>query len=231
MPTRPEHTSSSSRTVWPRWLLLAGCALTLLGYFAPWVDHPAAGLAILGIDMGEYVKFLVPVRDGTLAIWREGFYLPLLTVSLTLSLYAFRSETHYPLWLRILMLAAAGVSALNMLPPAWTPALLRTAEFRTQSLWIAVALAALLVSPFLALLPRWLAAALAATGAVASIVASLWMFLAVLTPIEALYNHPLAPAWGIWTTVAGLLVVAIAAILLALPVTNLTKIHPNPALS
>lgn len=204
------------------WMLLVGAIVALVGYFAPWVNHPAAGLAIPGIDLGEYVKFLIPVRSGAINIWREGFYLPLLTVSLALSFFAFRRECAFPLWVRVLMLLLAGVSALNMLPPAWTPALLQTAEFRLQSLWIVFALAALITSPLLALLPRWVASTVIALLSLASAVMAVRMFLAVLPAIEPLYNRPLSPSWGMWVMVAGLLLLAASAIVIALP-------EPNPA--
>lgn len=196
-----------------RYLIVVGVLCTLVGYFAPWVNHPAAGLAILGLDLGEYVKFLVPVRDGSIWVWREGFYLPLFVVSLALSLFAFRSELQWALWLRIIALAAAIVAALNMLPPAWTPALLRTPEFRLQSLWIALALAAVLVSPLLALLPRWIAQSVVAAGALASLILCTLMFFALLPAIESLYNHPIAAALGLWLTCAGLILLASGALI------------------
>lgn len=207
-----------------RYLIVVGAALALVGYFAPWVNHPAAGLAILGLDLGEYVKFLVPVRDGSIRVWREGFYLPLLTVSLALSFFAFRAEVAWPLWLRIVALATAIVAALNMLPPAWTPALLRTPEFRLQTIWILLALAAVATSPLLALLPRWLPAALTVAGALASILLCAWMFFAVLPAIETLYNHPIRAAWGLWLMLAGLVALAAG----ALYATIRTQIEPQP---
>jgi hypothetical protein len=216
---------------WGRWILLSGAIVAFAGYFAPWVNHPAAGLAILGIDLGEYVKFLIPVRSGEIPIWREGFYLPLLTISLALSLFAFRPECRYPLWVRISMLLLAAVSALNMLPPAWTPALLRTPEFRLQSLWILLSLVAIGVSPLLALLPRWFASAAVALLSLTSMLLTVRMFLAVLPAIEPLYNHALSPATGVWATTAGLLLLAAGAILIALPVTNLPKALVKPAVS
>lgn len=201
-----------TNSLFAQYLLLAGALITLVGYFAPWVNHQAAGLAILGLDLGEYVKFLVPVRDGAIWVWREGFYLPLLTVSLALSLFAFRPEMRWALWLRILALGVAIGAALNMLPPAWTPALLRTPEFRLQSLWIVLALCAILVSPLFALLPRWLAQAVVVAAALASLVLCTWMFFAILPAIEALYNHPIAAAWGVWLTCGGLILLAAGAL-------------------
>ena len=79
-----------------RWLLPVSALLTLTGYFRPWITHQAAGLAVLGLDFGELVKFLYPVQQGDIRLWREGFYLPLVSVSVSLSLNAFRRDAVHP---------------------------------------------------------------------------------------------------------------------------------------
>ena len=78
-----------------RVLLPLGALLAFWGYVGPWVDHRVAGLAILGLDLGEYVKFLPLVRGGTTSLWREGFYLPLVAISLALSLCTWRPELRW----------------------------------------------------------------------------------------------------------------------------------------
>lgn len=77
-------------------LLPLGALLAFLGYVGPWVDHRVAGLAVLGLDLGEYVKFLPGVRAGATGLWREGFYLPLVAISLTLSLCTWRVDVRWP---------------------------------------------------------------------------------------------------------------------------------------
>lgn len=193
--------------LWPRlqpWLLPLGALVTFWGYVSPWVNHRVAGLVILGLDLGEYVKFLPEVRSGQLALWREGFYLPVLAVSLTCSLAAFRREPGYGWLARVPLLALAIVAALNLLPPAWTPARLLTPEFRLQAAWLGLCLLALAFSPFLALLPARLAAGLIALFSLGSLVAVL-QFLRVLPAIAALYRHALLPGWGLYVLLAGLL--------------------------
>ena len=187
-----------------RWLLPLAGLVALVGYFGPWIGHPAAGLVVTGLDLGEYVKFLPSVRNGGLTLWREGFYLPLFTVSLTFSLHAFREELDYGWLMRALLLLAAGVTALNMLPPAWTPHLLRTPEFRLQTLAILFCLGVAAISPFAALLPRRI------TGGITLLLAGLaiWLpvqnFLRILPDISLVYNHAQHPAWGMYAMVVGL---------------------------
>lgn len=134
-----------------RWLLPVAGLLILAGYFGPWVPHAVAGLVVLGLDLGEYVKFLPTVRSGEVTLWRESFYLPLIAVSLAFSSAAFRPLWRYSWLVRIMLLGVATVAALNLLPPAWSPAVLRTPEFRQQVLALVVCLGAVAFSPFLAL--------------------------------------------------------------------------------
>lgn len=183
----------------------------LVGYFGPWVNHDAAGLVIMGLDLGEYVKFLPAVRAGEVTLWRPGFYLPLVAVSLMCSLSAFRFEMHYPLPARAALLAIAAITALNLLPPAWTPGLLLTPEFRTHTALMLACLGLMLISPLLALLPMTISYAVVTVVAAAAIWLPISQFLAVLPGISELYRRELSPGWGVYCSATGLVVLALSA--------------------
>ncbi|MEZ4709944.1 MAG: hypothetical protein R3A44_22245 [Caldilineaceae bacterium] len=193
----------------PRLLIPLGVLIGMAGYFGPWVNHRVAGLVILGLDLGEVVKFLEPIRSGQMTLWREGFYLPLLVMSLALSLHAFRPSLNYNWLTRLVLLGMAAVAGLNMLPPAWDPPRLRTPEFRLQTLWIALCLGATLISPFLALIPRRLAALLITLLALPAIWLPVRNFLRVLPTLRELYHEPLTPGWGVYVMVVGLIVLLV----------------------
>jgi hypothetical protein len=193
------------------WLIPLAALLTLAGYFGAWVSHAVAGLAILGLDLGEYVKFLPEVRSGAIGLWREGFYLPLVAASLACSLAAFRAELRYGWPARTALLAIAVVAGLNLLPPAWTPQRMLTPEFHQQTAAILVCLGAVAFSPWLALLPRRATAALIALLALAAMIVPPWQFLAALPAIAPLYNHALWPGWGMYVMIAGLAMLLVAA--------------------
>lgn len=178
--------------------------VALIGYFGPWVPHRAAGLVIVGLDLGELVKFLYPVQQGDIGLWREGFYLPLVTVSVALSLFAWRRETGYPLWARLLLFGAALAAAANLLPPAWTPGLLLAPEFRVQTGLLAGCVALALVSPLAALLPLRLAGLGVLVLAGAALYFPLAQFQWILPALADLYGQPLSPGWGPWVMGAGL---------------------------
>lgn len=216
---------------------LAGALLTLWGAFLPWAPHKAAGLTILGLDLAEYVKFLPAVATGQVVVWRLGFYAPLLAASLTLSLTAFRLPTRRwdgpstalraAIWLlRLLLVIGSMVAAFNLLPPAWSPPLLRTAEFRTQSAVMVALVALALVSPLLALLPRRLAAALIGLVALTAAALPVFQYLRVRPLIEALYASPLPLGAGVWVTLGGCALMAAAAMWIAV-----VQRPPTPATS
>lgn len=203
-----------------RWLLPLGGLVALVGYFGPWVDHPVAGLVVMGLDFGEYVKFLAAVRSGQLSLWREAFYWPLAAVSLTYALIVFRADLGYRWWLRAGLVAVALVAALNMLPPAWTPQRLLTPEFQQQTATMVACVAAVLVSPFLALLPRRVTAVLIAVLAVVAAAVPVWQFARVLPEIAPLYGHALMAGWGVYVLVAGFGTVVVGAVAIGWRVTS-----------
>jgi len=125
--------------------LILGLALAIVGYFGSWVDHKTAALVLTGQDMGEFVKFLPEVRDGTAPMIREFFYLPPFAAALSLILLAASKRLAYPLVVRSVMLLAVLGLAWAMLPPVWTPQLLVMSEFRKQT--VAIAFCLLLTCP------------------------------------------------------------------------------------
>lgn len=60
-------------------LLLAGLTAVFVGYLSVWLPGPAAGLQFLGVELGEWIKFL-----GVGAI-RDLFYMPPIVLGLMLS--------------------------------------------------------------------------------------------------------------------------------------------------
>ena len=216
-----------------RWLLPAGALCTFAGYVQPWIDHKAAGLAVLGLDLGELVKFLHPVQQGEIRLWREGFYLPLVAVSVSLSLNAFRrdsqtltsagaegrgteddeSSPRYSWPIRIAYLLFATVAALNMLPPAWTPLQLVTPEFRLQAVAMFLCLGLVAFSPLVGLFqsPRALFASLGETGDNSQRRGCAWQVL-----------------WGI-ALVRGLVLVLLAGAAIYFPLAQFQQVFPTLA--
>jgi hypothetical protein len=189
---------------WLGWIILGGLAFA--GYMGPWLPHRAAGLIILGIDLGEYVKFLTPAPAQSIAGVRQIFYLPLFALSLSAELLASRVE--FPRLVRLLLALAGIPLALCILPPAWTPKLLLTPEFRLQTATIALCLLGLPAQTLLhRVSDRWIYRVIAAV-CVAAALAPVWGFLQILPAISDLYRQPLQPGWGMWVALGAQLALA-----------------------
>src|SRR5207245_1175929 len=71
-----------------RTIQLAALGLALVGYWLPWLTHPAAALRLNGYELSEWVTYLPGVRAGSLPLSRLEFLLPLGCVALLLGLAA-----------------------------------------------------------------------------------------------------------------------------------------------
>ncbi len=118
----------------------------------------------------------------------------------------FASNTRYSWPVRALLIALAAVAALNLLPPAWTPTLLTTPEFQTQTGALLLCLLAAGFSPFLALLPQPVTKLIVIGLSGGALWFPMRGFLRILPLISALYNQPLAPGWGMFGLGLGLII-------------------------
>ncbi len=66
-------------------ILKLGFTLILLAYFLVWLPQAVVGLSFIGLDLGEWVKFLPQLRSGELSLNRNLFYLPPITLGLMLT--------------------------------------------------------------------------------------------------------------------------------------------------
>lgn len=61
----------------------------MLAYFLVWLPQAVVGLSFIGLEMGEWVKFLPQIRSGELNLNRNLFYLPPITLGLMLTAWTF----------------------------------------------------------------------------------------------------------------------------------------------
>jgi hypothetical protein len=188
--------------------------LAAIGCFGPWIAHETAALTLTGVDMGEFVKFL-PIGE-SVSLVRQLFYLPPLAVTVTIALLVGSYRLRLPWLLRLLLLLLAVPVSLQLLPPAWSPSSLLTAEFRLQT--VALAGCWLLLASFwlLGRLPPRLSGAVSAALALAAVILPTWQFLAIKPAIDSLYGSPPAMGWGFFACLTGLVAVAAAGSILIL---------------
>jgi len=186
-----------------------GIALALIGYWGPWVNHKTAALVLSGLDMAEFVKFLPGVQDGSEFMIRELFCLPPLAAALCLALIASHQPRRYPLWARAIMMTAAVVLAIIVLPPyPFILQALGSEEFRRQFLMGAGCLAAIAALLFYRRLPRAAVAGLLIVASLAGAIPPLWQFLSIRGALDSVYGQPIHVGWGLWLMAAGFLIVA-----------------------
>jgi len=221
MPSRVAGTQSrSSKVQIARLLLPVGWVLATIGYYGPWIAHRTAALTLTGSDMGEFVKFLPGVLDGSLQTTRQLFYLPPVAVVLSVALLVGNRILGYSPLLSVAAIALAVVVSVQLLPPAWSPASLVTSEFRLQLITLGICWLALVSFWLLGRLPVRLTALACCGLAAAAGVLSAWQLLSVKPAISTTYGIAPAVGWGYWSCLAGLAMVTAGAVALALSPAN-----------
>jgi len=170
-----------------------------------WVPGHAVGTQVLGVDMAEAVKFLPAVRGGQIPIWREGFLLPQCTLSFLLSVHAWRRRWPFSTWVRFLLMVLAMAVALSMLPPAWSPATLRSPEWRLQVAFILVALGGAILSPLWRYFPVWVGNTVVLVCGLGTGVVLLRQLPRVWPEFEHVYHTHLPYGPGVGAVVVGIL--------------------------
>jgi hypothetical protein len=190
--------------------------LAVVGYYGPWISHPAAALTLSGVDLGEFVKFLPGVVDDSLRIARQSFYLPPFSVVVSVGLLIGARRLRYPWPWRLLVLGLAVPVSLQLLPPAWSPNSLLSAEFRLQAIALGLCWLSLAGFWLLGRLPPWLSGSVSAVLSVIAMGLSAWQFWVVKPGIDAVYGSPPAVGWGFYLCMAGLAVLTTACAILVL---------------
>jgi len=214
-----------------RALLLArtlGLVLVLAGYWAPWVSHPSAGLAIAEIDFNEFPKFMPQVRSGEFEMWREAFYLSLLAPAVGLAVWASgrqsaRQQERLPVS-RASLRAAIARGARGFSAGRWlrrvialglpiTPSVFNVfevGEFQTQLRLVAVVAGVILLTPLVRRVPNRLVGLLLAALFVVCALLPAREFVQLLPALEAIYRRSIIIGWGFWAALAGFAMLAVA---------------------
>ena len=199
-----------------RLFLPIGWILAAAGYYGPWIAHKTAALTLTGSDMGEFVKFLPGVLDGSLQVMRQLFYLPPVAVALSVSLLAGSRSLNYSRLLRLGAVVLSIVVSVQLLPPAWSPATLMTPEFRLQPIAIGVCWLALAGGRLLGRLPIRLTGLLSSALAGLAAALSIWQSAVVKPAVDGVYGVAPAVGWGCVVCLAGLTVIACTGAALAI---------------
>ena len=195
-------------------LLRLGFTAILLGYLVVWLPQPVVGLSFLGLEMGEWVKFLPQVRAGEIATNRNFFYLPPITLGLMMVIWTVNWPSgHWKTWalrglaVLVALLAFPAFEAIRDEPPdQW---ILRLAM-------VVLVLFVALLLPFVDRLPStksepisWL---LIASLALLGIILPTWTYLAIRPAVAELIGGGVGVGPGVWLNGGGHLLVIVAAL-------------------
>lgn len=191
------------------WAAPLGFALIAVGYLQVWQPHPAVGLALIGLEMGEWVKFLPAVQQGLAPVSRNLFYLPPITLGLAAALITAAWPAGRNAW--IMRALAVGAALLAM--PA-VPVMLRepSVEWRLRLALIGLVGAVALAAPLLGRLPHPTRPLLLLGIALAGAYWPTRAAFAMRPLIAELLGEPLGIGPGVWLNLGGHVLLAAVAV-------------------
>jgi hypothetical protein len=191
-------------------ILKIGFTSILLGYFLVWLPHRAAGLSLIGLEMGEWTKFLPKMQQGQYFLDRILFYLPPITLSLMLITWTM--EWPNDSWKTWAMRGMAVVISLLAFPP------IESIRFEASDQWMTrlilvllVVLSAVLCSQASRLPQRRIQVIKWSLFAVLGVLGAslpLWTYLLLRPEISALFGESVGIGPGILLNTLGHLMIA-----------------------
>jgi hypothetical protein len=198
-----------SRRVYP--LLWAAFTLMLVGYLMVWLPQPVVGLSLIGLEMGEWVKFLPEVQAGTLPD-RNLFYLPPVLLGLMMAVWTVGWPNGR--WQNWIIRGLAVLVSLLAFPAV------EAIRFEPSDQWLLrIGLVGLVgvtavLSGFMARLPQRTLPALLLIFALLSLFLPTWAYLAVRPVIAELLRTEVGFGPGLLLHIVGNLLVVIAVVML-----------------
>jgi hypothetical protein len=191
-------------------LLWVGFTLILAGYLMVWLPQPVVGLSLIGLEMGEWVKFLPEVQAGLLPD-RNLFYLPPVLLGLMMALWtAGWPNGRWQSW------AVRGVAVLVSLLAF--PAV-EAVRFEPADQWLLrIGLVGLVgvtavLSGVMDRLPQRIRPLLLLVLAMAGLVLPTWAYLTVRPVIAELFRTDVGIGPGLLLHIAGNLLVVVTGLL------------------
>jgi hypothetical protein len=185
-------------------ILFLGLTAMFVGYFMVWLPGPSAGLQLIGVEIGEWIKFL-GVGAG-----RDLFYLPPIVLGLALALLAATWPNHPRTWLArglavaVSLLAFPAIAAIQQEPPGqWLARLLAIGSVALVAAFGAVIARRSPDSPW----PWLLMTAVILMG----VILPTWQYLSVRSVVEEIMRRPIGIGAGVWMNAVGGLLAASAA--------------------
>jgi len=187
-------------------LTLLGVFLVLTGYFSPWIPHRAAGLALTGFEIAEWIKFAPEVRAGASSLRLADFYWPPAVAAVALALL--NASTKCWRWSNWVLLALAAI--LSLLPFPLLEEVNSLNGIKTNWERLGLVAMGLLAAVALRRRPTKMRGATLTLAAGVGLVLLNTAFAAAEPIVESLYGQLIDPGLGYNLTRGGMVVLAIA---------------------
>lgn len=191
-------------------LLLAAFTAILAGYLSVWLPNEAVGLSFIGVEIGEWVKFLPQMQSGEIAVPREFLYLPPISLAFMMMLFSAtwreagrRAWTMRGLAFLVALLAFPSIDAIWFEPAS---------EWLARLILVAAVGVLALAGNLLQRMPERLLWLMMALVGMAGALLPITALLAVRPAVELLLQVQVSIGIGAWLTAAGHLLVFVVAI-------------------
>ncbi len=185
-------------------LLTLGLTAIFVGYFLVWLPGPAAGLRLIGVEIGEWIKFLGVGRA------RDLFYLPPVALGLLIALWTMTwSPGQPPAWRAWAARGLAVAVALLAFPAVESILNEPRGEWLARLAAVGLAVLTAALSGFANRAPnaRWVWPLMAVVALVAAILPT-WQYFAVRPVVIDILHQPVGVGPGVWVNALGGLLVA-----------------------
>ncbi|GAB4272202.1 MAG: hypothetical protein Kow0080_18380 [Candidatus Promineifilaceae bacterium] len=184
-------------------MLLVGYTAVFIGYFQVWLPGPSAGLQLMGLEMGEWLKFL------GVGAQRDWFYVPPVSLALLLILPTFFWPRSWRTWG---MRGTAVLAALLAFPAVEDI----TGAAKTQYMLRAGMVGFVLLTALLAGFVRWrngrfVVWLLMLLVAAAGLAGPLWVYIQIRPFLAETIKTQIGFGIGLWLNTLGHLLIIAAA--------------------
>jgi hypothetical protein len=195
-----------SRSHWPQLLLLAGFTAVFTGYLTVWLAGPSAGLSFIGVEMGEWIKFM------GMGPRRNWFYLPPVSLGLMLAVWTVGwPNSRWQTWL----MRAVAVAVCLLSFPALEDLTGHFSHEYTPRVWaiglvvVVAGVSGLIGRGSQAVRLKWLAIALLA---LIGYVLPVWVYGQARAAVSTVVGLPVGSGLGIWLNGFGCTAATLAAL-------------------
>jgi hypothetical protein len=184
-------------------LLILGFTAIFIGYLSVWLRGPGAGLSFLGVEMGEWFKFL------GLGSRRDLFYLPPITLGLMLAIWTMtwperETETGFD-WRAWTVRALAVLVSLLAFPAVEDISGAVREQYMLRIVLIGLVIVVALMSGFWHPKGSWRTLPWITMAVLAVLGAALpsWLFMQVRPFLSDILGVPVSAGMGFWLNVLG----------------------------